>query len=91
MNNVSALFPVLTPSQRKDGLYNHQIFEKFYPTQARWIQYFLDSGVARRGQGGQGGNRRPDRNSASLSPPKWNYTLYRGLWRAAIFSPYGKP
>ena len=27
---------------------------------------------------------------ASLEPPKWNDTFYRGLWRAAIFSP-GQP
>ena len=35
---------------------------------------------------GQGGNFPPGRNSAPLLPPKWNYTLYRGLWRAAILS-----
>ena len=26
-----------------------------------------------------------------LLPPKWNYTLYRGLWRAAILSPSQLP
>ena len=47
------------------------------------------SGVAR---GGAGGATAPSgRNSAPpLAPPKWNYTLYRGLWRAAILSP-GQP
>ena len=39
------------------------------------------SGVAR----GQGEWLPPGRNSAPL-PPKWNYILYRGLWRAAILS-----
>ena len=45
------------------------------------------TGVAR----GQGDNCPPGRNSAPPSCPKWNYTLYRGLWRAAILSPSQPP
>ena len=44
------------------------------------------SGVAE----GQGATA-PGRNSAPLLPPKWNYILYRGLWRAAILSPSQPP
>ena len=43
--------------------------------------YFI-SGIAR-----GAGWLPPGRNSAHSCPPKWNYTLYRGLWRAAILSP----
>ena len=40
--------------------------------------------------GGRGGRGRLPTLAETLPPllpPKWNYTLYRGLWRAAILSP----
>ena len=47
------------------------------------------SGVAR---GGAGGQLPPLAETLPpLLPPKWNYTLYRGLWRAAILSPSQPP
>ena len=36
---------------------------------------------------GQGGNCPLAETLPPSCPPKWNYTLYRGLWRAAILSP----
>ena len=46
------------------------------------------SGVAR---GGQGATAPLAETLPPLLPPKWNYTLYRGLWRAAILNPSQPP
>ena len=42
------------------------------------------------GGGGRGGDRPLWQKLCPPLAPKWNYTLYRGLWRAAILSP-GQP
>ena len=51
------------------------------------IPMLCNSGVARGGRG----RPPPWQKLCPLSPPKWNYTLCRGLWRTAILSPSQPP
>ena len=72
-------------SQRwQTKLFTQPSYERFQVYLGWMDELQSDSGVAR---GGQGGDRPLWQK---LCPPKWNYTLYRGLWRAAILSP-GQP
>ena len=70
-----------------------RVFKSFLSKFARFqigIKYSYFDVSQWRSQRGQGGDR-PLAETLPPLAPKWNYTLYRGLWRAAILSPSQPP